>query len=86
MLIAADAGDVASYEALRGLRTAVTMDLIARGSLLPRLITVRRRATLPSLMLAYQLYGDATRSDELITEANPIHPLFMPIEFAALSS
>lgn len=85
-VIAADAGDSASYTALRGLRTAVTADLIARGAGLPRLITIANPAALPSLVLAYQPYGDATRSDDLIARADPVNPMFMPVSFVALSS
>lgn len=86
IVVAADAGDTNSYLALRALRTAVTQDLAARGSQLPKLVTVRRGTALPSLVLAYQLYGDATRSDDLIARVDPPAPLFMPTEFQALSS
>lgn len=82
---AADAGDDTSYLALRVLRAAVADDLITRGADLPRLITVRRGRALPSLTLAYQLYGDATRSDDLIARVNPPAPLWMPTTFQALS-
>ena len=85
-VIAADAGDSASYTVLRGLRTAVTADLIARGAGLPRLTTIANPAALPSLVLAYQLYGDATRSDDLIARADPVNPMFMPVSFVALSN
>jgi len=86
ILAAADAGDMTTYLALRALRTAIVSDLIARGSLLPRVVTVTRAATLPSLVLAYQLYRDATRSDDLIARVNPVHPMFMPLSFRALAS
>lgn len=85
ILVAADLGDAATYQALRLLRTAVTRDLITRGSELPKLMTVRRAMPLPSLTLAYQIYGDAGRSDELIARADPINPCFMPVQFLALS-
>lgn len=86
ILLAADAGDIVAYQALGDLRTAIVADLVARGSQLPELIMVSRRASLPSLVLAYQLYGDATRSDDLIARVNPIAPLFMPLVFQALAS
>ena len=83
---AADAGDTASYLALRALRTAVAEDLTTRGSALPHLVTVARNVPLPSLLLAWELYADASRSDDLIGRANPISPLFMPVKFQALAS
>jgi prophage DNA circulation protein len=85
-LSAADAGDTGSYLALQALRTAVTDDLVTRGAQLPSLVTVTRAVPIPSLTLAYELYQDATRSDDLIARADPIHPLFMPTSFEALAS
>jgi hypothetical protein len=49
------AGDIVAYQALRDMRTSIVADLVARGSQLPELITVTRKASLPSLVLAYQL-------------------------------
>jgi prophage DNA circulation protein len=83
---AADLGDNASYLALRALKAAVAQDLISRGANLPQLVTVTRGRPLPSLALAYQLYADATRSDDLIARVNPPAPLWMPTTFHALSS
>jgi prophage DNA circulation protein len=86
ILAAADQGLTASYLALRALRAAVTADLLGRAATLPRLMTVTSAIPRPSLALAYALYGDATRSDQLVSMANPISPLFMPLSFQALSS
>lgn len=86
MTVAADAGDVNSYEGLRDLRTAVIRDLTDRAALLPEQVTVETAAPMPSLAEAYRLYQDASRSDDLIARVNPIHPAFMPTEFQALSS
>ena len=83
---AADNGDTATYLSLCALRAAVSEDLISRGAMLPSLTTVTTATTQPSLTLAYSLYGDATRSDDLIARANPVAPLFMPLSFLALSS
>jgi prophage DNA circulation protein len=84
--VAGDAGDDRSYEALRTVRAAVSADLTARGASLSPMITVSRNVPLPSLVLAYQLYQDATRSDELVSEADPVSPLFMPLSFLAEAS
>ncbi len=86
ILIAADNGDSQSYLALRNLRTAVVNDLTARGAQLPRLITIETAAPMPSLALAYKLYGDATRADELTAEAETSSSMLLPTEFQALSS
>ncbi len=86
IVVAADLGDDASYLALRALRAAVADDLITRGADLPRVVTVTRGRSLPSLVLAYQLYGDATRSDDLIARVDPPAPLWMPTAFQALSA
>lgn len=83
---AADAGDLNSYQSMRATRTAVVRDLTLRGAALPALITVNRMVSLPSLVLAYQLYQDASRSDDLIARANPANPAFMPLSFTALSA
>ena len=86
MLVAADALEDASYQALRTLRAAVLNDLITRGADLARLATITSPVPRPSLAVAYRLYRDATRSDDLIARADPVHPAFMPTSFQALSS
>lgn len=84
-LAAADSGDDDAYRTLVNLRAAVVSDLNARAAQLPTRITVRTPQPVPSLVLAYKLYGDASRSDELVGEAAPVHPAFMPTSFRALS-
>jgi prophage DNA circulation protein len=86
IIMASTAGDTNAYAALRALRTAVITDLTARGANLPQLVEVTTRVPMPSLALAYQLYGDATRSDDLVQRAAPICSLWMPTDFVALSS
>lgn len=86
ILIAGDAGDDASYGALRALRQVLVSVLIAAGAGLPRLQQFKFNASLPALALATRLYGDASRSDQLIEQAQPIHPAFMPSQFQALAS
>lgn len=86
ILAAADAGDGATFQALRALRAQVLKDLANRASQLSQLITVTRGAPLPAPVLAQQLYADATRTPDLIRRANPIHPAFMPTSFQALAT
>jgi prophage DNA circulation protein len=83
--VAADAGDLQSYLALRALRTGVVQDMTTRGSSLAQVVTITRPRSMPALALAYQLYGDATRYDDMVQRVNPVHPGFMPLVFEALS-
>lgn len=82
----ADAGRDASYLALRDLRTAVALDLTVRGASLAWLITVTTTRSVPSLVEAWMLYQDTTREPQLVASADPPHPLFMPLQFPALSA
>ncbi|KMN32085.1 hypothetical protein VI26_18125 [Chromobacterium sp. LK1] len=82
---AADAGDMASYLALRNLRTAVVADLTARGGSLARITQVAIPQPMPSMVLAQRLYRDPARATELAKQAGAIHPLFMPTQFNALA-
>lgn len=84
--IAGDAGEDDVFNALIGLRTGVATDLNARGAALPPLRQFELAGSLPSLTLALRLYRNAGRSDELVSEAAPVHPLFMPRRFKALAS
>lgn len=86
ILVAGDSDDDASYSALRTLRAAMVSDLNGRGAALPPMQTFTFAANLPSLVLAQRLYQDPARNDELTTQANPPHPAFMPLQFAALGS
>ena len=84
ILRAGDAGEDRSYVAFRALRIAVAQDLTARGDPLPRLRRVSLRQSAPASVLAQGLYGDADRADELVSRADPEHPLFMPAELVVL--
>lgn len=84
--IAANQGEDGVYVALRTLRQSVVADQDARGSGLASVVTFSFGNTLPALTLANRLYRDATRSDELVAQANPVHPAFCPTSFKALSS
>jgi prophage DNA circulation protein len=83
--IAADQGQDATFNALHDVRTAVVQDLTARATSLASLVQVATPQAVPALFLAQRLYKDAGRADELIAEANPIHPAFMPVVFKALA-
>ena len=83
---AGDAGEDASYTALKALRSAVVQDLTVRGASLPSIVTVNMQLPLPSLVIAHRLYLDASRSDQIAAESGAIHPAFCPTTFQALAS
>lgn len=74
--LAASADD-AVYQALSDLRTAVVRDFVARESL-PVLTSYTPRETLPALVVAYAIYGDADRADEIVARNNVRHPGAVP--------
>jgi prophage DNA circulation protein len=39
---------------------------------------VRFSATLPALVVAHRVYGDATRADEIVSRNRVRHPGFVP--------
>lgn len=79
-------GEDAVFSAYKGIRKAVVDDLGERGGALARLIQVEIPANLPDVVVAQRLYADASRAAELVTEADPIHPLFMPRALSVLAS
>ena len=86
ILVAGDNGEDGVFSALRTLRIAVVQDLQARGALLSSMTTFTVAGNLPALALAQRFYRDATRADQLVQEADPISPLFMPNSIQALAS
>ena len=83
---AADAGDDDSFDAINTLLVQLTQDLRSRGAELAPVKTFTFARPLPDVVLAQRLYRDPSRADELVQEANPIHPLFMPTSFQALAA
>lgn len=49
-------------------------------------VRVETKISLPSTVLAYQLYGDASRAQELLELAGSATPLLMPAAFDALAN
>lgn len=85
ILVAGDAGDDESYSALLALRQSMVSVLTTTGATLPNLETFSFRTALPALVIANRLYQDPSRSEELIQQADPIHPAFMPTTLKALA-
>lgn len=87
ILHAADAGDLEVYQQLRSLRAATVTDLQTRAIALPNLITLNLPIVTPLVRLAYELYQDATRVDDLLQRNGTLwHPLFSCLNIEALSS
>ncbi|MFV2949666.1 DNA circularization protein [Pseudomonas japonica] len=62
------------YNTLVALRVAVATDLRTRTTALPNMSNYTPQATLPALVIAQRLYGDATRTDEICVRNNIRHP------------
>lgn len=65
------------YRVLSDLRTSVVQAVPSQEQDLPRLVRYVPPETLPSLLIAYQLYGDAGRADEIAKRNTPRHPGFL---------
>ena len=66
------------YGSLAELRRAVAVDLTTRGGQLPSVRKVELPTTMPALVAAYNLYGTATRADEIVSRNHVRHPGRVP--------
>jgi hypothetical protein len=82
---AADRLPAATYNAVNRLGSMVMFHLSQTELTLPRIVSFTYTTPLPSLVIAYRIYGDASRSDEIVAENRVIHPAFMPLKVRALS-
>ncbi|WP_218070399.1 DNA circularization protein [Escherichia coli] len=83
LLLLADAGDDDSHDALNAQYTQFVTHWQENYLSLSDVMTVTTRSAQPSLALANHLYQDASRADELVQAAYPVHPAFMPLSFTA---
>ncbi len=67
-----------TYELLYTLRAAVIRDIDTRSFDAPKVVNFTPLITVPSLVLAYELYGDISRVDEIVTRNGVEHPGFIP--------
>jgi prophage DNA circulation protein len=65
------------YPQLLDLRAAVVRDIDTRVAALPDLITFTPGTTLPALVLAYRLYADASRDQEIVARNGLRYPGFV---------
>ena len=84
--IAADDMDQATFQALIRLNGAMVNHLVSTALPLPRMLSFQFFEPLPSLVMAYKLYDDASRCDELREENKVVHPAFCPPTGQALSA
>lgn len=66
------------YRALAGLTTALVADLNRRSASLAPLTRFTPGATMPALVIAHRLYGDASRAGEIVARNRIAHPGFVP--------
>lgn len=75
------------FYGLQDLRAAVLDDFNNRAANLPGLVEFLPMATMPALVAAHYLYGDATRADEIVKRNNIEHPGFLSggVDFRVLA-
>lgn len=68
------------YQALTALRVALVRDLTERSVDAPRVTAAVLPSTMPALVAAYKIHGDATRADEIVSRNRGAvrHPGFVP--------
>lgn len=74
----AETADDQTYMALTALRAAVVADIGSRGADLARVVRVTQPATLPALVVAHRVHGDAGREAEIVARNRVRHPGFVP--------
>lgn len=68
------------YQALTALRVALVRDLSTRAIDAPRVTRATLPSTMPALVAAYRIHGDATREAEILSRNGRLirHPGFVP--------
>lgn len=66
------------YVCIADLRAAVVLDLGTRAAQLPRLSSYRLAATMPALVVAHRIHGDATREADIVARNRVRHPGAVP--------
>jgi hypothetical protein len=84
--IAADSMDQMAFQNLIALHASITNHLVQTALPLPRMIGYQFADVLPTLVISYRLYGDASRADEVRDENEIVHPAFCPTIGQALSA
>lgn len=66
-----------AYYALNGLRNQIVRGIPKQGERLPQMLEYKPAMTMPALLLAHKLYGDASRDAEITSRNKPQHPGFL---------
>ncbi len=66
------------YVCIADLRAAVVLDLGSRAAQLPRLSSYHLPATMPALVVAHRVHGDATREADIVARNHVRHPGAVP--------
>lgn len=82
----ADSFASSDYQNFVFLAALLIQHMSATERQLPRVIQYHWSVNYPALTLSNRIYGDGSRSDELIAENNTVHPAFMQRDIVALSS
>lgn len=83
--IAADSFDSDAYDYIKALKTSVVTYLNNLTQSLAYLRAVNTTFAQPSLALAYALYGDSTRADEIAALTDAPHPGILPLSMSLLA-
>lgn len=67
----------AAFDAMTDLRAAVTKDIRSKAGGLPTIVTRTVREATPAVVLAYDLYADATRDAEIVQRNRIRHPTWI---------
>jgi hypothetical protein len=84
--VAADDMDQMMFQALIRLHAAIMFFLVETARPLPQMLNFQFAMAMPTLIIAYRLYADASRADELRAENKVVHPAFAPRIGRALSN
>lgn len=79
--------DENTLQSLKDLRSVLIKDITTTIKKLPEVKIIKIPQSIPSVVLAYELYGDIDRADEIIKRNNIFKPGFMPamVELEVLS-
>jgi hypothetical protein len=77
---ASDLNWIATVSALTKLRTSVLQYLQQQISVEPTIQLQNFGDQVPAAVAAYILFGDSSRTDELVATNDPVNPLYMPLQ------
>jgi len=83
--VAANTMDGEDYKAIIELRAAIVNYLVSSSRPLPSMLIYQFHNPLPSVVISYRLYADASRYDEIRKENKIVHPAFCRPRGKALS-